>query len=664
MRTRILVASMAMGISLNAQPVLRTLHNDWQVHSEAEGISIPAEVPGSVHTDLLAAGIIPDPFVGNNIDSVQWVEHRTWTYRCTFSVTEQEMACKAAYLRFDGLDTYATVSLNGQMIGTADNMFRQWRFPANGPLRTGANMLEVRFAPVATGAELLRARYGKVLPHDSDTSGLAPFVRKAAFSFGWDFAPRLLTTGIWRPVYLELDHGRPELAATIATEVQKDQTLVSITPEWTNMPTASGRMQLWWNGRLVEERTVRTAADRLAGWTVVVPAQERWWPRGSGPQRLHHLRLVASGPGHAAVTYERTLGLRTITLDQERDSIGEPFRFLINGQPIFMRGCNLVPPDMLLPRGDDSAWVALVRHMADAHMNMVRVWSGGVYPPEAFFQACDTAGILVWQDLMFGYMVPAGDSAFLATAHEEVRQHVERIGAHPSLAVFCGNNEIDVAWSNWGWQQRYGLHGQDSAAVWNDHLAFFHDSLARWTAPFPYTPSSPLSNWGNAAGLRNGDLHYWGVWHADSSLVSYTRNVGRFMSEYGFQSYPDSVTLARYLAPEDLVLGSATLARRQLSYRTDRPLWDRIEEELGIRPDHLNSFIEATQAAQAMGYGLAIDAHWAANPRCMGTLLWQLNDCWPGPSWSIVDHLGRRKKAFEAVGSRYRRISEQQALGK
>jgi len=302
--------------------------------------------------------------------------------------------------------------------------------------------------------------------------------------------------------------------------------------------------------------------------------------------------------------------------------------------------------------------------MADAHMNMVRVWSGGVYPPEAFFHACDTAGILVWQDLMFGYMTPAGDSAFLANAYEEVRQHVERIGAHPCLALFCGNNEIDVAWSNWGWQQRYGLHGQDSAAVWNDHLAFFHDSLARWTAPFPYTPSSPLSNWGNAAGLRNGDLHYWGVWHADSSLVSYTRNVGRFMSEYGFQSYPDSVSLARYLAPEDLVLGSVKLARRQLSYRTDRPLWDRIEEELGVRPDHLNSFIEATQAVQAMGYGLAIDAHWAAHPRCMGTLLWQLNDCWPGPSWSIVDHLGRRKKAFEAVGSRYRRISEQQALGK
>ncbi|MCU0320155.1 MAG: hypothetical protein MUE88_08760 [Flavobacteriales bacterium] len=608
MRTGILVAGIAVGMGLHAQPLLRTLHDDWQIHSEADGISIPAVVPGLVHTDLLAAGIIPDPFVGNNIDSVQWVEQRTWTYRCTFSVTEQEMACKAATLGFDGLDTYATIILNGQVIGNADNMFRQWRFAANGHLRAGANLLEVRFTPVAKGAEALRTRYGKVLPHDSDTSGLAPFVRKAAFSFGWDFAPRLATTGIWRPVYLELDQGGPALTASVTTKPMGQHIRVSIKPEWTNMPTSSGRMQLWWNGRLVEKRTVRNTADRTAEWTVDVSANERWWPRGSGPQRLHQLRLVATSSGHEQVVYERTIGLRTITLDQGRDTIGERFQFIINERPIFMRGCNIVPPDVFLPRGGDSAWVALVRHMADAHMNMVRVWSGGVYPPEAFFHACDTAGILVWQDLMFGYMVPAGDSAFLANAHEEVRQQVERIGAHPCLAVFCGNNELDVAWSNWGWQQRYGLHGQDSAAVRNDHLAFFHDSLARWTAPFPYTPSSPLSNWGNAAGLRNGDLHYWGVWHADSSLASYTRNVGRFMSEYGFQSYPDSTTLARYLAPEDLVLGSAALARRQLSYRTDKPLFDRIGEELGERPLTLGAFIQATQAVQAKGYGLAIDA--------------------------------------------------------
>ncbi|MEZ4755456.1 MAG: hypothetical protein R2817_01375 [Flavobacteriales bacterium] len=646
--------------SLAAQKRERVLDEGWMLQGPYS-IELPARVPGVVQLDLMAAGRIPDPFVEQNIDSVQWVESHTWTYRCRFTVNEAERAARSAHIRFDGLDTYCTISLNGHPLGDTDNMFRQWRFPVTELLQQGSNELIVTIHPVRSGSASLRERVGLRLPHDSDTSGIAPFVRKAAYSFGWDFAPRLVTMGIWQQVVICIEGPLPTMEVAVEHLRSDTQDHVLVTPKWTGTLPSTGTLRVHWNGHLRAERAITRTEDWHQALAIDVREEALWWPRGTGPQAMHDLRVEAhDGEGVGVVASVRqAIGLRSIALDRSRDTIGAQFRFIVNGEPVFMRGCNLIPPDMFLPRAGDSAWVALVGYMAEAHMNMVRVWSGGVYPPEAFFTACDTAGILVWQDLMFGYMVPAGDSTFLSTAREEVRQQVARIGTHPSLAVFCGNNELDVAWSNWGWQQRYGLHGADSAAVWKDHLAFFHDSLTRWTAPHPYTPTSPLSNWGNSAGLRAGDLHYWGVWHADSSLSSYSRNVGRFMSEYGFQSYPDSATLGRYLAPHELVLGSAALARRQLSYRTDKPLYDRILEELGQRPATLGEFCSATQAVQALGYGLAVDAHWAAYPRCMGTLLWQLNDCWPGPSWSVVDHLGVRKQAFHVVGSRYRAISEQ-----
>ncbi len=656
MKPGMLVALLAMPVLLHGQSIERLLDRGWTVQGP-RGMEVPARVPGLVHMDLMDAGLLPDPFVGGNIDSVQWVEHGEWTYRCTFTSSDAERRSGRVHLRFEGIDTYATVSLNGHVLGTTDNMFRQWSYQVQGLLRKGPNELLVRIHPVGEGSAPLRRRYAKPLPHDSDTSGIAPFVRKAAYSFGWDFAPRLVTMGIWRPVVLRTEGSRPVLDLKVVHEQGGDVDRVTVAPVWAEAPSGPGQWRILWNGRSMAEHAVANGDDWHLPIILDVRDQARWWPLGEGEQVLHQLRIEATAAEGAVASAERAIGLRSIGLDRSRDTIGDRFRFLVNGTPVFMRGCNLVPPDMLLPRAGDSAWVALVRHMVDAHMNMVRVWSGGVYPPEAFFHACDTAGILVWQDLMFGYMAPTGDPGFRDNCRQEVLQQVDRIGAHPSLALFCGNNELDVAWHNWGWQQRYGLHGADSAAVWNDHRAFFQDSLAVWTAPHPYIHTSPLSNWGNAAGLRSGDLHYWGVWHADSSLSSYSRNVGRFVSEYGFQSYPDSATLARYLTPQDLVLGGAAMMRRQLSYRTDRPLYDRIMEELGERPLTLGAFILATQEVQARAYGLAIDAHMGAYPRCMGTLLWQLNDCWPGPSWSIVDHLGVRKPAFEAVGSRYRSLS-------
>jgi beta-mannosidase len=291
--------------------------------------------------------------------------------------------------------------------------------------------------------------------------------------------------------------------------------------------------------------------------------------------------------------------------------------------------------------------------MQRAGMNMVRVWAGGVYPPDAFFHACDTAGILVWQDFMFGYL-PPGDGPNLERSLPELREQVSRLWNHPSLALFCGNNELDVALKNWGWQKTYKLEDQRSKRIDREYAGLFDQrarEIAEWASL--YTPTSPLSNWGDAEGLRNGDLHYWGVWHGDEPFSSFGRNVGRFVSEYGFQSYPDSATLATQLDPVHLYLGSPMLAKRQKSYKGDAPIWTAIEREFGVKPRTLGEFILFSQLAQAEGYRQAIWAHVTGQPHCMGTLFWQLNDVWAGPSWSTVDHTGTWKAAMYEVARSY-----------
>ena len=647
-------------LAVLAQVDTRTLDQGWEFREKGTGNWFAADVPGVIHTDLIRHGLIPDPYVAFNADSVQWVHERNWTYRTAFHLSSADLEAKDIDLVFEGLDTYADIVVNGNWVMRTDNMFRSWEIGTKHLLRTGTNTVEVTFRDPVVEGQKVKDRYGEALPADSDPSGVAPFVRKAAYQFGWDFAPRMLTCGIWRPVHLRLSGEVGPFDMKVEEHWSGKEVDLELRPRWKKGQPSSGDEGLewvvWWDGEEAARRRWSRPGSENQTLSFRVDGSGRWWPKGSGPSIVHQLRVEVIRNGIVLCSWERSIGFRKVELDQAEDDRGKAFRFLVNEQPIFMRGCNLVPPDMFLPRAGDSAWVALVKHMSDGHMNMVRVWSGGVYPPEAFFNACDTAGILVWQDLMFGNMVPGSDSAFLATSLTEVAEHVDRISEHPSLALFCGNNELDVAWYNWGWQDRYGLHGADSSKVWDDHKSFFHERLRLATSPWTYTHTSPLSNWGNAEGLRNGDLHYWGVWHGDSTFASFAGNVGRFVSEYGFQSYPDSSHLARYIPPEQLHIGSPALSYRQRSYRTDRPIWDAIRHELGMVPTSLGGFISASQQVQAKAYERAITEHWKAWPACMGTLLWQLNEPWPGPSWSIVDHRGSRKPAYFSVKEAYRTI--------
>ncbi len=634
-----------------AQEHVVALDQGWSFRQAGTDTWHPATVPGEVHTDLLRNGLIPDPYRDFNADSVQWVERAAWEYRCTIHADAALLRNGQVDLVFKGLDTFAGVYLNDSLLGRTDNMFRTWTWPVKARLRPGANELRVTFPSAVAEGDERRKAYGIQLPADSDPSGTSPYVRKAAYQFGWDFAPRLVGCGIWQPVELHAWNGATLTAMLLDQELRGDSLRVRVRAGMKGDAATAGYLFL--DG--VPAGSAAREADHLA-FSLAVHRDQAWWPLGSGPQRMHRLRVEAvDRQGRTLCAMERAVGFRSVQLDQEPDSIGRPFTFVINGTPTFMKGANVVPPDLFPSRAGDPAWVALVRHARRAHMNMLRVWAGGIYPPDAFFQACDTAGILVWQDVMCANLVPA-EGDFLDGLLQEVRGQGERLSAHPSLALFCGNNELEVAWNNWGWQARYGLHGADSARVIDGNHALWKELLPAelGRSGVPYTWTSPLSNWGHAPGLRNGDLHYWGVWHGDEPLSAYARNVGRFVSEYGFQSWPDSTLLARYIHPGDLHLGSGALRWRQRSYKTDAPIWKAIRQELGTEPATLGAFISASQAVQAKACQLAIEAHLGARPRCMGTLPWQLNDCWPGPSWSLVDYGGRWKPAMEVVERLYR----------
>ncbi|MCB0765168.1 MAG: glycoside hydrolase family 2 protein [Flavobacteriales bacterium] len=640
--------SLAMGM-VNAQAVDQDLNTGWSFRQVGTDHWHPATVPGVVHTDLMANDLITDPYMDLNADSVQWIEEKDWEYRTMFTTSETLLVHDHILLEFKGLDTFASIYLNDSLLGTTDNMFRTWSWSVKAALQAGKNTLRVVFhSPVRRGRELKEA-FGITLPHDSDPTGVSPFVRKAAYHFGWDFCPRSVTCGIWQPVVLRATDGASINSVRITGDTASQGYALQVQARFEAWKEGRFTFRLLVNGEPVAERDqfVKPGSSTIVlAHTIIDP--QFWWPRGLGEQPLYTVRLELLQGDRLMDSWSGVTGLRTAALVQEKDSIGRSFHFTVNGGVVFAKGANIVPPDMFLPRAGNEAWVMLVRRAQEAGMNMLRVWAGGVYPPEAFFHACDTAGIMVWQDLMFANMIP-GDTNFIANACAEVVENVERIAIHPCVVLFCGNNELEVAWHNWGWQERYALHGAEMLRVEQDMLRFFGADLPASVRPWSYTPTSPLSNWGNDEGLRSGDLHYWGVWHGDSTFSSFARNVGRFVSEFGFQSYPDSALLAQYIDPTKLRLGSAALAFRQRSYKGDAPIRAAMQAAGIAEPTGLEEWCLRTQEVQALGLEMALNAHLAAAPRCMGTLVWQLNDIWPGPSWSLIDHTGRPKAAFHTV---------------
>ncbi len=622
------------------------LDRGWEFRRAAEGAWRPASVPGCVHTDLLAAGLINDPFFGTNEKDLQWIENEDWEYRVVFDAAPAFLASDRIEIEFEGLDTYADVFLNDSLLFRADNMFREWKAPCAGVLREKNNELRVYFhSPV----NAVRARWdslGRELP-----GGARVLTRKAAYQYGWDWAPRFATSGVWRPVRL-----RAWDAARIADLriVQK-----RVTPQSAELAAvfeieASAPMNVVLSLFLEDRIVASGGAELVPGPNVVsidfyLSEPELWWPNGLGEPYLYEFLGEMRNGKLVVDLIERRAGLRTIELVRDRDERGESFFFRVNGVPVFMKGANFVPMDSFIPRVTADRYEALVSKTAAAGMNMLRVWGGGVYESELFYDLCDEYGILIWQDFMFACGMYPGDSAFLGNVAEEASGVVKRLRHHPCLALWCGNNEIDEGWRNWGWQRQYGYSAADSAKIWNDYAKLFHELLPGIVEELDpgaaYWPSSPGRGRADPRSLTEGDSHYWGVWHDGEGFEAFRAKVPRFMSEFGFQSFPSLATIARFAGPEDRRIDSDAMLSHQKHPRGNEIVRTYMERDYRP-PRDFESFVYVSQLLQAEGMKTAIEAQRRAKPFCMGSLYWQLDDCWPAASWSSVDYEGDPKALY------------------
>lgn len=634
------------------------LSNSWLFRQHGAKEWMKATVPGTVHTDLLANKKIPNPFLERNELEVQWVDTVNWEYQTTFTYQKSEKV-KKAFLRFEGLDTYARVYLNDSLLLTTDNMFRHWEVDCTKVLKKGNNTLSIQFSSAVTRGKEEAKKLSYTLPGDEKV-----FTRKAGYHYGWDWGPRFVTCGIWQPVKLLLQNGildvtdhhilQQELGDQYAT-LQLNSTIspqqftditIRVFDHATNLLVGSSQ-------HAIKNKSILTTI-------ITIPKPKRWWCNGQGDPHLYTLRIeVENKTSVDKIITLKKIGLRTIELVQEPDSIGKSFYFKLNGKAIFMKGANYIPPDNFLPRVTPSDYQRVVKSAKDANMNMLRVWGGGVYADDAFYEACDEQGILVWQDFMFACVMYPGDTSFIENVRIEAEQQIQRLRHHASLAMWCGNNEVSEAWHNWGWQKQYNYSKKDSTTIWHDYLRLFEEVLPKTVSQLdpsrPYWPSSPQHGWGRKESMQEGDSHYWGIWWGLQSFDVYNKKVGRFMSEYGFQGMPSALLFEKITGEKEMSLQSPVVLHHQ-KHPTGFQTIDHSLQQSYNKPQTFEDYRYVSQLVQAEGMKMAIEAHRRNQPYCMGTLYWQLNDCWPVTSWSSIDSYGTPKaahfsitKAFEPI---------------
>lgn len=631
---------------------LRSIDAGWSFRRVGEDTWLPAQVPGSNFTDLWRAGVIEDPYVGDAENRLQWIEQEDWEYRCRFDASADELSRDSVELVFEGLDTLCAVSLNGTPILTADNMFRSWRCDVKSLLRAEGNELALRFASPVTYARDRQAADGFHYPAENDKTPerASVYVRKAPFHFGWDWGPKYVTSGVWRPVRIDsASVARITDASYRIVRLDAERAELTFSVEVEALAACSSTIEIACAGVTPARIDITLAPDGTVARheiSVVVDNPRFWWPNGLGEAHLYPfvVRLI---DGDVAID-ERAVrvGLRTIRVRNELDAIGESFFVEVNGRPVFMKGANYIPPDSFMERMTADRYERLFRDTVAANMNMLRVWGGGVYEADEFYDLADEHGILIWQDFMFSCTLYPFDPAFLANVAEEAAQNVRRLCNHPSLALWCGNNEVSLGIAHWNWPETFGYSSEKFDALVAGNRGIFErllaDAVAQDDPDRFYLPSSPIGFWNDPTDDSRGDNHFWGVWHGEQPFSAYAERVPRFMSEFGFQSYPAHATIAEFTDPDDRRIGSDVLKVHQKHARGDAII-QRFVRDLYGEPRDFESFCYLSQLAQADGLKVAFEAHRRAMPRCMGSLYWQINDCWPSISWSSIDYAGRWK---------------------
>ncbi len=638
-------------------PLVRLdLGGAWEFHMAGQRKWYPARVPGCVHTDLMAAGLIPDPFYRTNEKDLQWIDKVDWEYRRTFQAGDDLLSRERVRLVFQGLDTYADVYLNGARLLRADNMFRTWSADCRPFLRKGSNTILVRFRSPVREDLPKREDMGFQLPNVSwgrlgglGNMAISMFARKAQYHYGWDWGPRLVTSGIWRPVHLEAwDRARIESVQYVVRSLSRKEALLSARVEVRGSRPGKASLSVTVKGTDLPPFTREVDLAEGTGiyrLDLAIPRPRLWWTNGLGRPNLYTLEARLEQEGEVLDTRTDRIGLRTLRLVRKKSMGGKSFYFELNGIPLYCKGADWIPADSFPSRVTPAKYEFLVKSAARAHMNMLRVWGGGIYEDDCFYDLCDRYGILVWQDFMFACALYPGDAHFVENVTREAVRNVKRLRNHPCLALWCGNNEMDALIGPWGWMKRYDPKtGKKMVA---DYDRLFHLVLPKVVSAYDpgraYWPSSPLADWGVHASLqaKSGDFHYWGVW-GGQWFESFRDNVGRFMSEYGFQSFPLIDTVKRFTIPDDWNIDSEVMKAHQRSGTGNRKILRYMSHYYKV-PRRFDQFLYLSQVLQAEGLKVGMETYRRAKPFCMGSLYWQIDDCWPVASWSSIDYFGNWK---------------------
>jgi beta-mannosidase len=680
----------------------RALTSDWQFRAvgDTEGIAAtaatanplatgnivnpdvkqwhPAQVPGVVQTDLLRNRLIPDPFDRDNEFRLQWIGLTEWEYQTVFQADAASLAHDHVDLVFDGLDTLADVYLNDQAILHADNMFRHWRVPAKTLLKPGSNTLRIVFH----SAVEKMIPYAKSLPYilpsisthnfgNEENIATAPYTRKAPYNYGWDWGPRYMTAGIWQPVRLETwDALRID-----NFHIHQQKVTANVAPATgTNAATPSLALVTAELDIEASEPTTATlvvAHDDLSGpqtpdgtqtlqldagmnhvsFPIRIASPKLWYPVGYGPQNRYRFSAsIRTGKKVEAAHIEVRTGLRSLELRRVADQWGKSFEFVINGITVFSKGADVIPFDSFPDRVTPEIHRKILQAARDAHMNMVREWGGGYYESDDFYDICDELGIMVWQEFMFGGDMIPGDVAFQDNVRQESIEQIKRLRDHPSIVVWCGNNEVETGWHHWDNRQEFkeAISPAIRDRVWQDYMVMFADilksSVTEYGDPVPYWPSSPSANFEEVPdNQHNGDMHYWAVWHQQASAQDYTKQFPRFMTEYGFQSFPEMRTIRTFAdQPGDFDIHSTVMQAHQKNKGGNERILTYMLREYR-EPKDFASFVYLSQVQQAEIIKIGAEHLRRQRPRTMGSLYWQLNDCWPVASWASIDYYGRWK---------------------
>jgi beta-mannosidase len=652
-----------------AQPASRNLDSGWEFRVVGDSGRAeltqwhPAQVPGVVQTDLLRNKLIPEPFEQDNETRLQWIGRLNWEYRTTFDVDAATLSRRHVDLVFAGLDTFAEVYLNGQFVLKADNMFRQWRIPAKALLKPGVNSLRIVFYSAIESMLPYVESLPYVLPAVSTNNGgnehdvpTAPYTRKAPYQYGWDWGPRFVTEGIWQPVRLEswdalriahfhirqnkISAETASLSAELEIESEEPAT-VSITYSHDDLSSAPVK-----DGA----QTVQLdAGTNQISFPIHISSPKLWYPVGYGAQNRYHFAVSMKQRKETEAEAEVKTGLRSVELRRAPDYWGKSFEFVINGIPVFAKGADVIPFDSFPERVTPARHREILEAARDAHMNMLREWGGGYYESDDFYDICDELGILVWQEFMFGGDMVPGDLPFQQNVREEAVQQIKRLRDHPSIVIWCGNNEIETGWYHWGERQVFkeSISAAARERVWQDYVILFADILKsavhQYADPVPYWPSSPSAYFEEVPDNdHNGDMHYWGVWHAQAPAQDYLKQFPRFMTEFGFQSFPEMRTIQSFAKPEDLDIRSVVMQSHQKNKGGNERILTYMLREYS-EPKDFASFVYLSQVQQAEIIKIGAEHLRRLRPRNMGSLYWQLNDCWPVASWASIDYYGRWK---------------------